>query len=158
MKKLLLIQLFTVGLLLFAGVGYAGCGQHDSKPFVKNAWIREAPPVAKVMAGFMSISNPADKAAVLLGAESPLFEKVELHRSTMENGVAGMEQQEKMEIPARGEVDFSPGGFHLMLINPKQLLKVGDTVAVTMKFAGGKSVPVVFTIRPMDNKHWATAN
>ena len=53
MRKLLLARIFTAGLLLFVGAGHAGCGQPDDKPSVKNTWIREAPPVAKVMADFM---------------------------------------------------------------------------------------------------------
>ncbi len=154
MKKLSIFWMIMMSLLLLSSVGYAESDLHNNEPSIENAWIREAPPVVKILAGFMSISNPTDKTVVLLGAESPLFEKVELHRSIMENGMAKMEQHKQLEIPAHGRVDFSPGGFHLMLVNPRQPLKAGDTATVTIKFEGGKSFPVVFTVRSMENmKH-----
>ncbi len=150
MKKLTFIWAFTASLL-FSNAGYANSDQHHSEPVIDNAWIREAPPVVKVLAGFMSISNPADKTVVLTGAESPLFEKIELHRSILENGMARMERQKQVEIPAGGKLEFSPGGLHLMLVNPKQPLKAGDTVEIIVKFERGRSSPVVFTVRSMDN-------
>jgi len=150
MKKLLLIWMGIMGLFLLVNAAYANCGQHGGRLSVENAWIREAPSVVKVMAGFMNISNPTNKTAVLLGAESSLFEKVELHRSIVENGVAKMKLQKKIEIPAGSEIDFSPGGLHLMLINPRQSLKVDDTVTINLKFEGGDDSPVVFTVRSVD--------
>ncbi len=150
MKKLPFIWAFTASLL-FSNAGHANSDQHHSEPIIDNAWIREAPPVVKVLAGFMSISNPADKTVVLTSAESPLFEKIELHRSILENGMARMERQKQVEIPAGGKLELSPGGLHLMLVNPKQPLKAGDTVEIIVKFEQRKSSPVVFTVRSADN-------
>ena len=150
MKKMV-GKLIAIAALLFAGTLYADCGLHQHAPAIKDAWIREAPPVAKVMAGFMKIDNSTAKPMVLQGAESSLFEKVEIHRTVMEGGMARMERQAGVTVPAHGQLEFSPGGLHLMLVNPKQRLKAGDTVSITLEFEGGKSSPVVFTIRPLDN-------
>lgn len=149
MKKQSVILVFMMSML-FAGSGYASCGMHKYTFPVKDAWINEAPPVAKVLAGFMKINNPTDKIQLLLGAESPAFEKVEMHRTVMEGDMAKMVRQESIEIPAQGQVEFAPGNLHLMLINPKQPIKAGDTVMITIKFENGKNSPVEFIVRSID--------
>ncbi len=146
--------LIALMLLLVASMSHANGDLHRAGCSVDNAWIREAPPVARTLAGFMTIRNPADTGQLLLGAESGVFEKIEMHRTVMEDGLAKMVRQETVEVPANGRVEFAPGGLHLMLINPGQRLKAGDTVRVTLKFKGGKRIPAEFTVRPADTpKH-----
>ncbi len=142
-------KLTLVLVLLYAGILYADGGLHPYGLTVEEAWIRQAPPVAKVMAGYLKIHNPTDKALVLQGAESSLFDKVEIHRTEMKDGMAGMKRQKYLEIPAHGQVEFAPGGLHLMLIGPKKAFSAGDTVSITLLFEGGQTLPVQFTVRPM---------
>ncbi len=149
MKKTAVI-LVVVMALLITGAGYANCGHHQKDYSIEDAWIPEAPPVVKVLAGFMKIGNPTDQTQVLLGAESLAFEKIEMHRTVMEEGMAKMIQQKEIEIPAEGEVEFAPGGLHLMLINPNKPLKAREKITITLRFEGGKSIPVSFAVRPME--------
>ncbi|RMD70852.1 MAG: copper chaperone PCu(A)C [Gammaproteobacteria bacterium] len=58
---------------------------------VEHPWIPEAPPNAKVLAGYMTLVNTGDAPEVLTGVESPLFQRVEMHRMVMEKGMARME-------------------------------------------------------------------
>ena len=44
-----------------------------------------------------------------------------------------------IEIKAKGETALKPGGLHIMLIDLKQPLKEGGSVAVTLGFADGSS-------------------
>lgn len=112
-----------------------------------NAWIREAPPGAAAMAGYMTLMNSADKPVILVGASSPAFAKVMLHRTVMDEGMAKMLHQKQIEIPAHGSVTFEPNGYHLMLMKPKQQLKAGDKVEVTLEFADGSTLAVVHEVR-----------
>jgi len=136
--------------LLLAGAAFAGGESHRRGPAIEAAWIRQAPPVARVMAGYMTLRNPSDEVLILRGAESPFFEKVEIHRTRMKGGMAGMMRQELVEIPPHGELEFAPGGLHLMLTGPKRPLGVGDAVTITLLFDGGHSLPVRFTVRPLE--------
>ncbi len=139
--------LTLLSVLLFAGALFADCDLHRHEPAVEGAWIREAPPVAKVMAGYLTIHNPAEEEIVLEGAESPLFDKIEIHRTGMKGGMASMERQQGVMIPARGQVKFAPGGLHLMLMGPKKPLAAGATATITLRFKGGQTLPMQFTVR-----------
>jgi copper(I)-binding protein len=129
-------------LALFASVMAAEMGI-----MVENAWIREAPPGATAMAGYMVVKNTGAKDKVLVGASSPDFKSVMLHRTVVENGMAKMVHQPVITIPAKGEVTFEPNGYHVMLMGPKRALKAGDKVAVTLKFKDGETVEVVHEVR-----------
>ena len=114
---------------------------------VQDAWIREAPPTASVLAAYMVISNTGESPVGITAIASPDFELTELHRTIVESGVARMVPIEKLEIPAGDTISLDPGGIHLMLINPLHPLRAGDTVTLIIHGTDGSSttlpVPVV---------------
>lgn len=115
---------------------------------VENAWIREAPPGARAMAGYMVVKNTGNSDKVLVSAASDAFGEVMLHRTIVEGGMAKMVHQMAITIPAKGEISFEPNGYHVMLMAPKKPLKAGDKVEITLKFKDGESVKVVHEVRP----------
>jgi len=136
-------QVFAVLLMgLWFGVAQAG-----DKLMVDNAWIREAPPGATALAGYMTVMNKGDAPRVLVGASSPAFGMVMLHRTIMEGGMAKMVHQNEITIPAGGKVSFEPNSYHLMLMKPKQTLKAGDMVDITLKFKNGETMTVTHTVK-----------
>lgn len=114
---------------------------------VENAWIREAPPGARAMAGYMVVKNHGNSDKVLVSASSEAFGDVMLHRTIVEEGMAKMVHQMAITIPAKGEVTFEPNGYHVMLMAPKKPLKAGDKVEITLKFKDGETVKVVHEVR-----------
>ena len=70
----------------------------------------------------------------LVAVSTPLAEKVELHRSTMEEGVHRMEAVESIVVPAGGSVALAPGGLHVMLVGLKFMLMAEETIPVTLTF------------------------
>jgi len=114
---------------------------------VENAWIREAPPGARAMAGYMVVKNHGNSDKVLVGAASEAFGDVMLHRTIVEGGMAKMVHQMAITIPAKGEVTFEPNGYHVMLVGPKKALKAGDKVEITLKFKDGETVKVTHEVR-----------
>jgi copper(I)-binding protein len=62
--------------------------------------------------------------------------------------------QDSIPVPAKGEVELKPGGLHIMLVNLKQDLKVGDEIEVTLRFKSGLemklTVPVMEGMDSMD--------
>lgn len=115
---------------------------------VENAWIREAPPGARAMAGYMVVKNHGTSDKILVGAASDAFGEVMLHRTVIEGGMAKMVHQMAITIPAKGEVTFEPNGYHVMLMAPKKPLKTGDKVEITLKFKDGETMKVVHEVRP----------
>ena len=106
---------------------------------VRAAWSRPAA-AGTTGAGFLTLANPTVKADALIGVESPDARAVEMHRSSMSGGMASMARVTRIEVPARGSVTLSPGGYHLMFLGLKRPLKAGETLPATLVFASGVKV------------------
>ncbi len=122
LQPALALTLILVSITLYAGEPVT----------VEDAWIREAPPGAKALAGYLTAVNASAQERRLVAAESPAFDRIELHRSVFEGGVARMLAQDSMPIPAGGRLVLKPGDYHLMMIKPKDPLHQGDEVEVTL--------------------------
>jgi protein SCO1/2 len=113
----------------------------------RDAWIRQAPPGATLMAGYLELRNSTSRPQVLAAASSSGFESVMMHRTTVRHGMAGMEHLSQLELAPNASLIFAPGGNHLMLMNPKQALRAGDAVVIKLEFRGGLVLPVTFAVR-----------
>lgn len=124
---------------------------------VSDAWIREAPPTASVLAAYMVIRNAGTTPAQISRITSPDFGHVEMHRTVMENGVASMVPIGKLEIPAGEQITLKPGGTHLMLIDPRHPLHAGDMVNLTFQDADGHAstfpIPVIRETGEVEHHH-----
>ncbi len=119
----------------------------DTSLQAENAWVREAPPTARMMAAYMTLRNPGSSAAVVVGIESPAFDHVMLHKTEVVDGVARMMHQDELAIPAGGSVELKPGGFHLMMSAPEKRLTAGQRVEFILTLADGESIRVQAEIR-----------
>lgn len=112
---------------------------------VSQAWSRPAV-AGGTGAGFLTLTNRGKAPDALTGAESPLARKVEVHRTTMADGVMTMAKVERVAIPAGGKVIFAPGGHHLMLFGLTKALNAGDRAPATLTFASGAKVKVELVV------------
>ncbi|WP_421868403.1 copper chaperone PCu(A)C [Motiliproteus sp.] len=139
MKKILVLMASLLALPVTAGE-------------VTNPYLRASAPGAPNSAGFMVISNPTDQELALVRAEADLAKKVELHNHVNDNGVMRMRQVEKILIPAQGQVELKPGGYHVMMMGLNKQLKPGEQETLTLHFSDGSSqtlsVPVK-KVQPM---------
>ena len=81
----------------------------------------------------------------LVGATTAVAERVELHTMTTEGNVMRMREVPAIELPAGQEVQLRHGQqYHLMLVNLRQPLVVGERFDLTLKFdkAGETTVKV----------------
>lgn len=102
---------------------------------IENAWIREAPPGASAMAGYMTIHNHSAKNIILHEARSSGFKAIEFHRSVEENGLYKMVPHLHLHIASSDKIELKPGDYHLMMFNPQHPLKAGDKVEVELRFS-----------------------
>ena len=110
----------------------------------EGAWVREAPPTATAMAGYLAVVNPSDEALTLVGATSPQFGEVQMHEIVTEGGMTKMQQVKRLVVPAKGRLEFKPGATHLMLMRPKAPLKAGAHVELVLLW-GPKGKTTVHT-------------
>jgi len=114
---------------------------------VRDAWVRETPPGVAMMAGYMALRNNTSQSQVLVAASSPGFETVMIHRTIVKDGMTGMVHASQIELTPSASLIFTPGGYHLMLMNPKRTLRAGDRVDINLEFRSGLRLPVSFEVR-----------
>ena len=131
--------------LTLAATSWLAAAQPDIQ--IENAWVREAPPSARMLAAYMTLKNPADQDQVLVEVQSPAFSHVMLHRSEVIDGVARMIHLDEVVIPAGGSVQLEPGGLHLMMPAPETRLSAGDRVPLVLLFADGSQIEVQAEVR-----------
>jgi len=93
------------------------------------------------------LHNESKDAIALVGASSPDYAMVMLHKTVEEGGTSKMMAVDRIEVPAGGAVTFHPGGYHLMLMHAKHEIKVGSRIPVTLVFSGGAKVTAQFEVR-----------
>ncbi|RQT96688.1 copper chaperone PCu(A)C [Burkholderia cepacia] len=112
----------------------------------QNAWVRWLP--NKLPAGgYVTIVNTGDKPVDLVDVDSPDYGMAMLHQTVSNGSTQKMEMVDKLTVPARGKVDIAPGGYHVMLEEPKHAIKPGDTVHLRLKFSDGETVDAPFAVK-----------
>ena len=124
----------SLTFLLIALVA-AGCAlpadEAQAQPVaVKDAWVRAPAPGQKVAGAYMELVSRTH--TVLTAVASPVAARVELHSTSMEEGVMRMRLVARIELPAGKPVKLAPGGLHIMLVDIKQPLKPGDKVPLIL--------------------------
>jgi copper(I)-binding protein len=98
-------------------------------------------------AGFMTVTNKSKKPDTLASVDVPLAKKVEIHKTSMANGIMSMKRLDAGLALAPGEsVSFAPGGYHLMLIGLTKATKAGDVIPATLVFASGTRIKIEFPV------------
>jgi copper(I)-binding protein len=137
------ITLMSVLLSILPGLVLAG----QSGLSIKEAWIQEGPPNARVLAGFMQITNNGDKAVSITSADSDLFKSIEFHRTVHAEGMARMVKQQQLTIEPGATLTLEHGGYHLMLMQPARRLKRGDTVDLKLRLSSDMIMPLKMPVR-----------
>lgn len=127
---------------------------------VKDAYARAVPPGQMNSAAFMQLHNSDAKAIALVGAQSSIAKRVELHTHTHEDGVMSMRKVDDVPVAANGHTELKPGGYHVMLMGLTQTLKADQQIDLTLKFSDGTEkalqIPVKSVVKKpmkMDKKH-----
>jgi copper(I)-binding protein len=114
---------------------------------IDQPWARSTPKGASVGGGYLTISNAGAQPDTLLGGSADFCGAVQVHQMSMTGGVMRMRQLTAgLEIPAKGRVALTPGGYHLMFFGLKRPLVKGETVKVALSFAHAGTVPVDFKV------------
>jgi len=133
-----LFALFLFGIAVLAHAGPPSVSVTDAR-------VRLLPGDLP-LAGYFVMTSQATEPLRLVGAESPAFGMVMLHQSLEENGVARMVDTDAVDLAPGQSVSFAPGGYHLMLMDGKQTLHLGDQVPITLRFSDAETVAVPFEV------------
>lgn len=104
---------------------------------------------AMAAGGFMAIVNNGTEADRLIGVESDIAAKVELHVSRVDaNGMGTMEHVDALDIPAGETVNLEHGGYHIMFMGLKEPLAEGQLVKGALIFEKAGRVEIEFMVDP----------
>ena len=103
----------------------------QAKTTADGAWARATVPGQNMGGAFITLTSDQD--ATLIGASSPVSEKMELHTMKMDGEKMLMAQVSSIPLPANTQVQLKPGSLHLMFMGLKQPLTEGQDVAITLK-------------------------
>ena len=130
----------TLSLLLVLVL--AGCSEPQPPLVATDVEITRPMPGMSMSAGFFVLTNNTKDALTITGVTSPQFASVEVHETTVVDGVARMRKLDALVVPASGSVALERGGKHLMLMRPVDLgdavtlqLMSGDTLVLTIDYA-----------------------
>lgn len=104
---------------------------------------------AKAAGGYVAIVNEGSEPDRLIGVETDIAAKAEVHESKVDaNGVGTMEPVPALDIPAGETVSLERGGYHVMLMGLTGTLTEGEMHKVTLIFEHAGPVEIEFMIDP----------
>ena len=101
---------------------------------VKDAWVRSAPPNSQIFSGYLDFKNITSDKIIIKKIQSNAFEKIEIHSSSIEDGISSMRKADTLEIRAQSEAKLQPGGYHLMLMNPRKAIKENNPIELMIYY------------------------
>lgn len=123
------------------------CGCPKPPLVISELEVTKPIPGTYMSAGFFVLTNNTDEVISITSVDSPQFGRVEIHETTVTDGVSRMRRLDVLEVPAQGSVVLQRGGKHLMLMQARD---IGDSV--TLQFLSGDSpVLSVDYVFPKDN-------
>ena len=112
---------------------------------IHGAWMRPARQ-SENGAVYFVIHNYSSQADELIGISSDLA-VAEMHESKLSGDIMEMNQVESVLLEPYAEIEFAPGGLHVMLVNLKQDVKAGDEIEVILHFKNFEDITAVLPVR-----------
>ena len=114
---------------------------------VTDAWSRATPPGAKAAAAYITIANSGADGDQLVAASTPVAGKAQVHTTINANGVMQMRPVPALDVKPGATVTMKPGGYHIMLTELKQPLKVGESFPLHLQFAKAGAVDTTVSVQ-----------
>lgn len=148
MKRLItiLVMLVLIGGVFTACNAVSGVERSQEGDLqITDAWARPGQ-AGGTSAVYFVIENKGEE-ETLLRAACDAAGMTELHMSKMEGDTMKMQPQENVPLASGEKTEFKPGGLHVMLMNLKEDVSVGDTLTVTLTFDKAGTIEVQAPVR-----------
>ncbi len=124
-------------LILLILITVAGCGESGPPLVVSNIVVTAPLPGRANTVAYMTIRNQSGETILLHEFSSPQFASIEMHETSIRDGVARMQRIGPITVDTDASVDFAPGARHLMLLDPLRGLIPGAVVAIEIHYDNG---------------------
>jgi periplasmic copper chaperone A len=139
-------------LLLACAFGSSAASAHEyalKSLKIDHPFARATPPGAKTGGVFVTVENTGSQSDRLMSVSSPVAGVAELHEMSVDAGVMRMRGVAALEVKPGETLQLKPGGYHVMLSELRQPLKVGDRFPMTLKFQNAGVVEVSVWVEEM---------
>jgi len=101
---------------------------------ISAAWAAPSSLSRRTASVYLTIENTGQRPDQLIAAHTPAAEEIELRSHRTGEVVGRARRVVSVALPAGGKVELRPGAEHIALIDVKQPLKPGDSLAVLLMF------------------------
>ena len=123
-------------VLMLLIVLLSACGGPPQPDLVASDVVVARPMPGKAMtAAYLTLRNNSDRTINITRVSSSEYSLIQIHETTIEDGIARMRPLPQLEIPAGDEVKLERGGKHLMLMRP-----AGQSEEVSLQFYDGETL------------------
>ncbi|MEP0201420.1 MAG: copper chaperone PCu(A)C [Halioglobus sp.] len=119
---------------------------------LSDAWVRALPPVQKMTAAYLTVTNTGATEVELISGSSPIASTIEIHTSRMVDGYMRMEQLPGLKLAPGESTTLEPGGTHLMLLSLNRMPTAGDVVKLCLTSAEQEQFCTEATTRKSSNE------
>ena len=109
---------------------------------IDSPWARASVGTTRPSAAYVTIRNTGERPERLIEVTTPVAGHAETHAMAHEGGMMKMRPAGPLEIPPEGELRLAPGGLHIMLMELKEPLEEGASLALTLVFETAGEVTV----------------
>lgn len=147
--------LFAFACLFFAPSLYASGGLQGDNITLAKGWVRKPAPGAAHAAAFFTMHNQGTATAQLtsVACEATVARSCEMHQHIHENGKMRMQKiTAGLTLPAGSDLRFSPGNYHVMLLDANPALETGQTVELVFTFSDQSTYHARLPVKPVNEE------
>ena len=108
-------------LIILLALAVSACGAPQPPLVASAVEITRPMPGRSMSAGFLVLENTTSDPITITQVASPQFAAVEIHETTIEDGISRMRKVDALIVPAKGSMVLERGGKHLMLMRATNL-------------------------------------
>lgn len=142
------VRLLAAALLIvgFGFVPVTVTAQEQNAVQIVQPWARASIGTSRPSAAYLTVQNNGRESVWIVGVETPVAGRAEIHRILQDGGVLSMQSAGDVEIPAGGSVTLAPGGLHVMLMNLRQPIVRGGEFPLAVRFSNGERVELTVPV------------
>jgi copper(I)-binding protein len=104
---------------------------------MSDGWVRATPPNSRTSAAYFTLHNRGDTPLVVTRARASIAGAAELHNWREEDGMKRMYRMHEVPLAAGEELQFVPGGRHMMMFRLDPVPAIGDIVTLCVGTESG---------------------
>lgn len=118
----------------FLGISWVGFASEGGMT-ITAAWSRATAPGAPAAVVYLHLANRSNLNITLESIETPIAAQARIHKSVSREGVVKMTPIGKLSLAPGEQLEFEPGGLHVMLMGLRHPLVEGETFSITVTFS-----------------------